>query len=71
MLTEYMVVVYPNDIILVMRIIIVQELKDLQLHSGLVLELLFISYYLNSDKVACLMIKALDSLPKAARAESI
>ena len=71
MLTEYMVVVYPNDIILVMRIIIVQELKDLQLHSGLVLELLFVPDYLNSDKVACLMIKALDSLSKAARAESI
>jgi len=71
MLTEDMIVEYPDNIVLVMRIIVVQELKNLQLHSSLVLELLFVPDNFDSHKVACLMIKALDSLSKTSRAESI
>jgi hypothetical protein len=71
MLTEDMIVIYPDDIVLVMRIIVVQELKNLQLHSSLVLELLFVPYNFDSNQIACLMIKALDSLSKTSGAESI
>lgn len=71
MLTEYMIVINPDDIVLVMRVIIVQELKNFQLHSSLVLELLFVPYNFDSHKVARLMIKTLDCLSKTTGAESI
>ena len=71
MLSEDVIVVNPDDIVLVMRVIVVQELKNLQLHSSLVLELLFVSDNFDSNQIACLMIKALDSLSKTSRAESI
>ena len=52
MLTEDMIVIYPDDIVLVMRIIVIQELKNLQLHSSLVLELLFVSDNFDSNQIA-------------------
>ena len=68
MLSEDVIVVNPDDIVLVMRVIVVQELKNLQLHSSLVLELLFVPDNFDSHKVARLMIKTLNSLSKTSGA---
>jgi hypothetical protein len=43
MLSEDKVVIYADDVVLVMLVVVVQVLKDPQLHSCLVLEFLFVS----------------------------
>jgi hypothetical protein len=68
-LPKYLIIKDPNDIILVLWIIIVQKFKNFQLHSSLVLKFLFISDYFNSYQVAIFMIQAFDRLTETAGAK--
>jgi len=56
MLSENHEVIDSNNIVLVVSVVAVKELKDLEFDTSLILELLFISNNLDSTHGICLMI---------------
>ena len=71
MLAEHTIIFDPNNIILVVLVMVVQIFENLQLNSCLVLEFFLISDDLDSHHLLSLVIEALDSLSKAALAEEL
>lgn len=68
-LSEYQVVEHPDDVVLVLLVVVVQVLQDLQLHACLVLEFLLVPDDFNGHHFVGLVVKALQSLSETARTE--
>ena len=62
MFPEEKTVFNPNNIVLVILIVVFQVLQNLQFHLSLVLELFLVPDNLECDSLACFMIVALNSL---------
>lgn len=56
MLSKDKVIEHSNDVVLVLRVIIIQEFENFELHPSLVLELLLVPYDLQCHQIPCLMI---------------
>lgn len=67
MVAKDFIVYHAHDIVLVVDVSVIQQLKNLELNSSLILELLFISDNFDCDQFLQLVIKTLDSLAKTAR----
>lgn len=64
MLAEEEVVLYSDDIVLVVGVVKVQVLQDPEFDACLILELLFVSYYFDCNFFFCFVVQALYCLSK-------
>ena len=64
MLSEDKVVIYTDDVVLVMFVVVVQVLEDSQLNSCLILKFLFVSDDFKSYLLVSFVIEAFDGLSK-------
>ena len=71
MLSELTAVFDLNDVVRILGILVLEVLKDLQLHSCLVLELFLAADDLDSNDLFGQMVKALEGLAKASFAEEV
>ena len=71
MLPEHAVVLDPNDIICVVRVIFLKMQQYFQLHSRLVLELLLVSDNLDRNNFSSFVIDTFESLPEGALAQKV
>lgn len=71
MVAKDFIVYHAHDIVLVVDVSVIQQLKNLELNSSLILELLFISDNFDCDQFLQLVIKTLDSLAKTARTQFV
>ena len=62
MLAEHAVVFDANDVVRVLRIVLLQVQQNLELHACLMLEFLLVSDDLDGYDLACLVIHALQGL---------
>ena len=67
MLSEDHVVFHSDNVVLIVRVMLIQILYNLKFHACLVLELLLISDYFYCNVLLSCVVQALYSLPKAAR----
>lgn len=71
MLAEDAVVVDPDDVVLVVFVVEVEVLQNLQLHAGLVLELLLVPDDFNGHHLLSLVVQALDGLSETTLAQEL
>ncbi len=71
MLSEDDVIAHSNDVVDIVRVVLLQILQDLKLDTGLVVEALLIPDNLECHMRIRLIIKALHSLTKATLAQEI
>ena len=71
MVTEDFIVYHAHDIVWVVDVSVIQQLKNLELNTSLILELLFISDNFDCNQFLQLVIKTLDSLAKTARTQFV
>jgi hypothetical protein len=68
MLSKYTIVFHSDDIVHIVLVVIVKVFEYAQFYTSLVLELLFVSDYLDSNHFLSLVIQAFDCLTKTALA---
>jgi hypothetical protein len=68
MLSKYGIVLHSDDVVHIVLVVIVKVFQYAQFDASLVLELLFVSDYLDSDHFLSLVIQAFDCLTKTALA---
>lgn len=64
MFPKYRVILDSDNIVNVIRIILLQVHKDLKLYSSLMVESFFVSDYLHSNELVSFIVIALNSLTK-------
>lgn len=64
-LAEYEVVLDHDDVVSIIRVILLEVLEDLQFHSSLVLELFLVPDELHSDQLVGLVVQTLNGLAEA------
>lgn len=69
--SEHAVILYLNDIICVVLIILFQMLKDLKFDPSLVLELLLVADDLDGNDLFSLVVDALQGLPEGSFAKEV
>ncbi len=69
MLAEDCVVLDPNDVIHIVRVMLFQVTEDVQLYPCLVVETFFVPDYFNRDELIRLVIVAFESLTETAFAQ--
>lgn len=68
-LSKDKIILHPHNVVFVFRIIVLQVLKDFYLNSCLMMKLLLVSHDLHGNVFIVLVVKALQALSKAARAQ--
>lgn len=71
MFSEDKVIFNPNNVIAIFLVAVVQELKDFQFHSGLILELLLVPNDLQGNHFLAFVINALQHLAETSRPKGL
>lgn len=71
MLSEHAIVFNSNDVVCVLRVVLFKMQQDLELYSGLVLELLLVADDLDGYDLASLVVHTLQGLPEGALAKEV
>ena len=69
MLSEYHEILYADNIVHIVFIVVIEVFKNSQLDTSLILKFLFVTYDFNGNIFICLVVKTLNSLPKTTLAK--
>jgi hypothetical protein len=70
-LPEHAVIFYPDDVICIIWVIVAKVQQNFELDASLVLELFFVSYYLDSYDFSGFVVNALESLSEGPLAKEV